>query len=264
MVVQLVGEGLLIGADRNVTTHVRAKGTVRVGQTRRPKVLKWPNRGVLVGYVGLAEIGTQATDEWLYGFIGRHLEDGLETLAHALKYELESAIPRLSEAQPLIIHLGGFESESQDDDWRPVVWFIRNTRTLNTQTGMYEDTCDDFVVSEEMSQPIYFGEQSGKEVRARAAELARQWRPFWFHQGYDLGTFNLLDNVMRQAMRAIVETHPGRPRQFPSTLGDWANHLRMAIGTYGAYFEAFHEPFEQYVGGGADVVWAAWPENSSS
>jgi hypothetical protein len=23
--------------------------------------------------------------------------------------------------------------------------------------------------------------------------------------------------------------------------------------------EAFYEPFEQFIGGGADVVWAAWP-----
>ena len=33
----------------------------------------------------------------------------------------------------------------------------------------------------------------------------------------------------------------------------------MAILTYGAYFGAFYEPFKQYVGGGADVVWAARP-----
>jgi hypothetical protein len=40
---------------------------------------------------------------------------------------------------------------------------------------------------------------------------------------------------------------------------DVSHHLTMAILAYGAYFAAFHEPFQQYVGGGADVVWAQWP-----
>jgi hypothetical protein len=92
--------------------------------------------------------------------------------------------------------------------------------------------------------------------------MAQRWDPFWFHQGYDLGTFNVLDKVVHEAMRAIVETHPARRREFPTTVQEWSKHLRMAIGTYGAYFEAFHEPFEQYVGGGADVVWAPWPTES--
>ena len=33
----------------------------------------------------------------------------------------------------------------------------------------------------------------------------------------------------------------------------------MSVLVYGAYFDAFYAPHEQYVGGGADVVWAAWP-----
>ncbi len=33
----------------------------------------------------------------------------------------------------------------------------------------------------------------------------------------------------------------------------------MAILTYGFYFGGFYEPFQQLVGGGADVVWAARP-----
>ena len=91
------------------------------------------------------------------------------------------------------------------------------------------------------------------EIRAQA------WEPFWFHQGYDLGTFNTLDKVLRAGMRAVVENHPGKPHPFPTTLPEWSKHLRMAILSYGAYFAAFYEPFQQFVGGGADVVWAEWP-----
>jgi hypothetical protein len=79
LVVQLVREGLLFGADRNITTTVRLgtgpQGTVIAsGQAPRPKVLKWPNRPVVVGYVGRARIAGRYTDEWLYDFIGRNLD----------------------------------------------------------------------------------------------------------------------------------------------------------------------------------------------
>jgi hypothetical protein len=61
-------------------------------------------------------------------------------------------------------------------------------------------------------------------------------------------------------MRAIVHFHPDQPVPVPNTLEDWARHARLSILGYGAYFAAFYEPFEQYVGGGADVVSAPWPE----
>lgn len=100
---------------------------------------------------------------------------------------------------------------------------------------------------------------TGDEIRSQVDQLAHAWRPFWFHQGIDLRIFNTLDEVLRAGMRAIVETHPDQPHPFPDSLREWSKHLRMAILTYGAYFGAFHEPFRQLVGGGADIVWAAWP-----
>jgi hypothetical protein len=60
-------------------------------------------------------------------------------------------------------------------------------------------------------------------------------------------------------MEAIIATHPTRPHSAPTTLPEWAKHLALAVHGYGAYFAAMHPPLEQYVGGGADVVWAAWP-----
>ncbi len=69
-----------------------------------------------------------------------------------------------------------------------MVWFVRNTRTLNTDTGIYEDTAGEFVISEELAQGIYFGSAPAHEIRANVIERARQWNPFWFHQGLDLGT----------------------------------------------------------------------------
>lgn len=81
LVVQLVPEGLLFGADRNITTSLlRGDDVLASGQSLRPKVLKWPNHEIIVGYVGRATIGDDHTDEWLYDFIGRNLETGLPQL----------------------------------------------------------------------------------------------------------------------------------------------------------------------------------------
>ncbi len=83
---------------------------------------------------------------------------------------------------------------------------------------------------------------------------------FSFRQGFDLAAFNAIDQALRAAMLAIVHTHPLQPHPFPTSLDEWAKHLRMAVLGYGAYFGAFYEPYEQYVGGGADVVSAPWPQ----
>lgn len=72
LLVEVLPQGLVFGANRNVTfTKQRAvQGesiTIEIhGQNQRPKVLRWPNRKALVGYVGVAEIGGIPTDEWLY------------------------------------------------------------------------------------------------------------------------------------------------------------------------------------------------------
>jgi hypothetical protein len=256
MVVQLVPEGLLLGADRNVTTTVRQGAMIASGQAPRPKVLKWPNREIVVGYVGRAQIGDEHADEWLYDFIGRNLDTDLADLAYELKSKLEFDLRGEVAEEPMTLHLAGFAEAG--GQWKPQVWFVRNMRGMDT-LGSPINIAEDFEVSEEIDQPIYFQGRTGDEIRARVEEMAQGWNPFWFHQGYDLGTFNTLDHVLRAAMRAVIETHPGQPHPFPATLPEWSKHLKMAILAYGAYFAAFYEPFQQYVGGGADVVWAAWP-----
>jgi hypothetical protein len=236
------------------------EGTMIVsGQAPRAKVLKWPNREVVVGYVGKAEIAEgEFTDEWLYSFIGRNLDTdlSLRQLAENLKRDLERDLRGAVADEPMLLHLGGFVEEA--GQWEPRVLFVRNARTLDA-LGNYTDIEADFLVTEELDTPGYFQGMSGNEIRADLDRRAQAWTPLWFHQGYDLGTFNMLELMLRRGMKAIVQNHPAQPHPFPDSLREWSKHLKMAILTYGAYFGAFHEPYQQYVGGGADVVWARWP-----
>ncbi len=253
--VQLVPEGILFGADRNITAQATlSDGTIEIhvsGQSQRSKVLKWPNHEVIVGYVGAAEIAGKPTDDWLYRFIGRNLEfESLEKLAGSLTDELNAHFAAGELEGPSIVHLAAFEKI--DDQWTPRIYFIRNTGELYPN-GAYE-VVDKFSCSEELGTAYFVG-KNGDEIR----DHVRQ-RFFSFRQGYDLGSFGAIDEALRAAMYAIVHTHPSKPHPAPTTLDEWSKHVAFAVNGYGAYFASFYAPFEQYVGGGADVVWAAWPE----
>jgi hypothetical protein len=255
LVVQLVREGLLFGADRNVTTQrTLTDGTAQViviGQTQRPKVLQWPNRDVLLGYVGEGTIGGKSTDRWLYSFMGQHLDfPTLKDLAEDLRIELDGLFQAGDFKQPLIVHLGGFEEIG--NEWRPEIYFIRNTVAL-TPEGAYTIGTR-FDCSEEVSTPDRFVGKTAEEIRDYVTTTL-----FSFRQGIDLASFGSIDQALREAMRAIVHGHPNQPHGVPTTLDEWAKHVAFSIHGYGAYFAAFHPPYEQLVGGGADVVTAPWP-----
>jgi hypothetical protein len=206
-----------------------------------------------VGYVGQAEIGDTMTDQWLYSYIGRNLDPAatFEDLANGLAADLTTALAQGSITSALVLHLGGFEQVQ--GVWEPRVWFLHNTAGLSP-TGEYR-LGNQFVHSEELRQPEYFGGRTAAEIREHVTQGV-----FSYRQGFDLGAFNIIDDGLREAMRQIVHYHPGQPVPIPTTLDDWEKHIRLAILGYGAYFAAFYEPYQQYVGGGADVVSVQWPD----
>jgi len=266
LVVQALYEGIIMGADRNITSTSITKTadgrTIYVfqGQSQRPKVLRWPNSRALVGYVGVGTIGGLPTDEWLYNFIGRNMEFcTLEELAQSLGKEVQSQ--RIidegrEKAEALIIHLAGFDNKNGIPI--PVIWFIRNPYRLDPIEG-YVDIRKEYLVTEELWKKEYIGDSLPETIREYLRQRARDYHPHWFHQGFDLGVFNTLDAFLRASFRLLIERHP--KHSFPETLTEWSRHLSMAILTYGAYFQSFYGPSEQYVGGGVDIVSLPWPDS---
>jgi hypothetical protein len=258
LVTHLVPQGLIFAADRNITTSISRPPVKLVGQVQRPKVLKWPNADVLVVYVGAGAIGGEPTDLWLYDFIGRNLQFAdLDALAAALTDDLNAALSsgELEASDSLILHLGGFEQVA--GDWTPRIWFIHDTQGLDTDGSYIPGTT--FTRSEEIAQPHYFGTATGKQIHAEVTARVGNGGLFSFRQGYDLASFNPIDEALRGAMFAITRMHPSQPHPVPSTLEEWEKHVKLAVLGYGAYFGAFYLPFEQYVGGGADVLSVRWP-----
>ena len=258
LIVQVVSQGMIFGADRNVTEtsiDLTSGGKllkVVYGQSQRPKVLRWPNNKALLGYAGVAEIARRFSDEWFYDFIGKNIWfNSLEELANMLNDEVEDQ-RRIDEgnqpAQGLMIHLGGFVE--RENYLVPEVWFIRNAYAL--VDGQYRDIRKEYLCSEVFWEPEYVGDATAENIREKLTKAQS-----WFHQGFDLRTFNVIDDFLNAGFRYLAKNHPGH--EAPRTLDEFERRVRMSILTYGAYFEAFMRPGEQYVGGGVDTVKLAWP-----
>lgn len=259
LVTHLVPQGLIFAADRNITTSISDPSATLIGQKQRPKLLKWPNADVLVVYVGAGAVGRQPTDLWLYDFIGRNLNfTDLTALASSLRDDLNEALAAgdLRAEDPLILHLGGFEEVR--GDWTPRIWFIHDTAGLDPVDGSYIAGTS-FIASEEIAQPVYFGTDTGTQIHAKVAAAVANGGLFSFRQGFDLASFNIIDEAIRAGLYGLTRRHPNQVHPVPATLDEWEKHVRMAVLTYGAYFGAFYEAFQQYVGGGADVMSVPWP-----
>ncbi len=256
LLVEVVPEGIILGADRNITITSTDAGRIEFrGLSQRRKVLRWPDRKALVGYVGEAEIGGAPTDDWLYDFIGRHVTfSSLRDLSEALRSEVEHQRAIDEKGGPpelLVLHLAGFEE--RDGVEVPEVWYVRNAYDLGPRG--YKNVQKAYKSTEELWE--YFPGYSPATIRQRLKELADGYEPFWFHQGEDLATFNRLEAFVRAAFKQLCEQHPDH--SIPDTLGEWEAQVRMSVLTYGSYFQAFKGPTEQLVGGGVDTEAIAWP-----
>jgi hypothetical protein len=253
LVIEVVSEGLIFAADRNITMQ-HASGSVSRG-TPQPKVLRWPKDDVLFGFVGAATLNGKPIHEWLEDVRSEFASIAtLKELSEKLSVRIQNQRAQdegSSAAQPMIVHIGGFEV--RDGSNTPSIWYIRNVYKLG-QFG-YLDFRKDYQVTEEFWR--YFPNIDASEIRDHLKVIAKQFQPFWFHQGIDLLTFNVLQEAIKSAFRLLCQQHPRH--DIPVTLQEWSQHARLQVLMYGAYYEAFHAPPQQAVGGGADVVTLSWP-----
>jgi hypothetical protein len=252
LVVELHRQGILIGADRNITSE-DAEGNVLGQLERRAKVLAWPDGRVIAEAAGLATVNGAWMDEWLADFALRHPETAdSHAIARALRDELQEAIPPDVRAEKgIVIHLDAFEK--RDGYWVPFVHYVHNVKNIKYEAQL------DFVAREEVYfGPDRYGGVPSKEMRDRVGQRSDQLEPFWFHQTGRLPNFNMLLGFLNAAIQVIVSE---KLQPYPHTIEERADHLRMKILTYGAYHEAFDPPHHQFVGGGVDVVALPWPED---
>ncbi len=253
LVVEVVSEGMIFGADRNITvTYPDDRANQGVPQR---KVMKWPNNNTLFGFVGAATINGQSVENWLQSIQADFQKlPTIERIAQELRTRIEAqrmADEGNNPADAMIVHLGGFEQ--QNGIWLPFVWHVTNTHRLG-RFG-YLDIDKNYSCTEHMYGPLKDIDPS--EVQKLLEVQAKQFQPFWFHQGLDLLTFNVLESSIKSSFKLLCEHHPDH--RIPTSLEEWSKHVKMQILMYGAYYEAFKPVGQRYVGGGADIEYLSWP-----
>jgi hypothetical protein len=253
LIVEIVSEGIIVAADRNITGILPNGSTEQIDQ--RPKILKWNNDKAIIGFVGAMRISGMPIHEWMQGFIDEFTNfDSFEDLSRELCCRVERQ-RKIDEGNnpptDLLIHIAGFEE--RENIKVPVVWYISNVHGLG-KFG-YTNTTKKYSSSEEFWN--YFPDCKPKEIRRVLKVLSKQFKPFWFHQGVDLITFNVFQDMLKSAFKLLCQSHPDH--DFPRSLKDWEKYLHMQVLMYGSYFEAFRPEGKRLVGG-ADVKSIPWPD----
>jgi hypothetical protein len=254
-VCEVLADGIVFSADKNVTiTKVDGHGNcVSTVQDLSSKILRWPKRKALLGYVGCAQVGSQTTYDWLYDFIGEHIAfSEPAVVANDLRDRLQREIGGPNAPQSIV----EFATFAKREGYIvPEFWHITNVSGM-TATG-YSPASGTFAAGEQLlgvqlkNEPI-----QPANIRDYLRNCGNQFTPVWFHQGLGLSVFNTVSEAARQAF-ALLQQSGQLPS--PRTLNDWERHARMWVLNYGAYFEAFGAPGQKYVGGGADVLSIPWP-----
>lgn len=252
LLIEVVPQGIVFGADKNITNSTvftrqnGTTGTINHGQTKGQKVFLWSNRNVLIGCVGILRIGETPLQEWLEAFEANapHYPT-IEILCAALTGAIQAQFgPVTSSDQMLIVMVGGFEQK--DGVVLPVVYEIRNYHAAGPD--VYDDIDDRF---EYLEVPF------PNDVKTYLKKRADNYDPFWIHQGIGLQRFYLIERFLKTAFKTLSEIHPDH--HFPRTLSEWEQQVKMSINTYAAYFQSYHKPNEQLVGGGVDTFLLPWP-----
>ncbi len=254
LIANVVPEGLIFAADRNVSDpHGKVSG-------RSPKIVRWLNPPLLVGYVGKAYVSGVPTHEWLTAFLDGNATDDLGALADRLAEKLEMAFEGYAtEDRGTIVHLGAFEH--RPDGPLPAIWYIRDAQIR--LDGSIEHLAK-FEPRDELKRDptlngAYFGTATGSQIRHLLQSSGTPLPWAGYRQSFDLGTFGQLDMAL-WAFQELLVSGDNRRHEPPTSIEEWKPFMEMSVRGFGAYFDAFYPPGYQVVGGGVDVKWIPWPE----
>lgn len=260
-------EGIVYVADKNITVMTEKESkSIKYVESTGTKVLSWPRKRAIVGYVGIARLAGYPLDEWLRIFIAetRDFKD-IKKLAKKLKNRIEYDFnedfqnEEVDDKQ-LIIHLGGFTKVK--DVYVPVLYHIWNyTGKVDSKTGKYPIGERIFKLSEDVEPIVKKSLQPGdypQKAREKLQSMVDQGHYLWFNNGYNLGAFNVFKDVVWGALHIIKANGFALNT---SGIIDRVAFCRMAVELFGSYFTYNNFPEDRVVGGGSDAVYIPWPED---
>lgn len=259
-------EGIVFAADKNATVHyVIPSGRRQYVESGTTKVLTWPRRKAVVGFVGLCELASLQLDEWMRIFIAKTRElDDLSEVATRLRDSIQRDfdndfrdIEDVSNAH-LIIHLGGFRV--LQDIHVPVMYHIWNHRGIDPETGNYCEAVRKFNLSEDIEANFKQWPDPHDyptRIRQRLQRMIDDRRFLWFNNGYKIGAFNAFKAHVWASLWAVRDVGLLPAHQ---DLTQRVAYCQMAVALYGSFFEHHVPPEYRIVGGGVDASFIPWPD----
>jgi hypothetical protein len=255
-------DGIIYAADRNLT--MSEKGEEVILESEMTKVLLWPKRKAVIGFVGQAEIPSEELlmDEWLRIFIGetrgfRSLKD----VANLLCMRIQNAFVQsqyLLENQPrLIMHLGGFEEV--EGFQTPMLYLITNVPGMSGSN--YHPARPTFNVTEEVRSKFerrHMLDRYPDKIQSSFMEMEEHQNVMWFNNGTRLDAFNHFKGALLKALDVIRDEYRPHPSS-SRTLFDWEVYAKMAVELHSSYFKHRYGRNKRYVGGGVDMCSIPWP-----
>lgn len=260
-------QGIVFSADKNATLKPlgELEGGRWVDVGAATKVVGWPRKRAVVGFVGLGQLAGLRLEEWMRQFVARTREfEDLEWLAGELcgliqedfdyDYPLDSDIADAGLDAGLIVHLGGFRDV--EGTKVPAMYLITNLR--HDDKGGYHHPVREFTVSDQIAGVVpQWGAEYPSGVRAKIAAIEDDGRSLWFNNGYMYPAFNELKGALWVALKRVREF---AELAAEPTLQDRVAYSEMAVRLFGLFFDHHYRPEWRAVGGGADTEWVPWPE----
>lgn len=257
-------DGIVFSADRNATVVYKTGPVVgqyvEVGSVT--KVLPWPHRRALVGFIGLASLAGLRMDEWMRQFISasrdfESIDYVAEDLRGLLQADFDKDHPPGSDVRHAgaIVHLGGYKS--QENTTVPVAYIITNIGGLLPR-GVYPDATRQFTVADQLPGVMEKWKAAYPSgVRDKIAAIEDRGDFLWWNNGYMYPAFNALKGSLWETLRVLRQE-----AMLPSTatMKDRVAFSEMAVRVFGLFFEHHFLPEQRAVGGGADTAWIPWPD----
>lgn len=258
-------EGIVFSADRNATIIYKTRRGpgqyVEVGHLA--KVIAWPKKRAVVGFIGLGELAGLRIDEWMRQFIAQTRDYGdidllAQELCDLIQEDFNYDHPSGTDIRHagLIVHLGGFKY--YDAVLVPVMHLVTNVPGLKERGG-YPDATRDFTVSDQIPGVMkQWGVDYPPGVRDKILEIDKRGDFLWFNNGYMYPAFNAFKGALWQVLQVLRKEAMLPPD--PTTIQDRIAFSEMAVRVFGLSFEHHFLPEERVVGGGADSDWIRWPK----
>lgn len=261
-------EGIVFAADKNATIHYETPaGERQLVEPTATKVLSWPYRKAIVGFVGLGMIARLTLDEWMRIFIaGTRDFDDIGEVARTLRDQIQRDFDEdfrssadISNAH-LIVHLGGFTVKKNVPV--PVMYHIWNHGAMDLETGEYPPAQPTFHISEDIERDFTKRgwpnpSDYPTRIRNRLQRMVNDRRFLWYNNGANLGAFNTFKAFLWHALLTVRDR--GFAPDYPG-LGQRIAFCKMAVEVFGSFFQEYYLPEERSVGGGVDVAYVPWPE----